>query len=248
MELAGWTEAPSDDPHRGSVPEAEVVGRIFDGLSPHYDRVVQLYTFGQDFRWKSVLVRKLNLHRGETALDLACGTGLIARRLADRLGERSVVGADINRAMLQAAVDGRRSGALVQADAQRLPFRAGSFDVVTAGYLLKYVNLRVLLAEVARVLRPGGRFGGYDFSRPIRETQAGRLAALYLDRILPIAGRRRNREVAGWREVFSFLRRTIEESGWEARLRSELSLAGFREIELSPSLGGAITWAWAHRL
>lgn len=228
----------------GTLPEPEFVRRLFSWLAPRYEEALLLYSMGLDLRWKHVLLAPLRPLPGERALDLACGTGLILDRLRRRLGHRAVVGLDSNRAMLLA--HNRRSGAAprVQAIAEALPFRSGSFDIVTAGYLPKYVRLEGFAREVHRVLRPGGRLAAYDFSRPTPDS-FGKLYALYLDRVLPWLGRRRDRSSPMWSTLLEFLRGIARQSGWEERIGIALRTAGFDSILLRPTLGGAVTWVWA---
>jgi demethylmenaquinone methyltransferase / 2-methoxy-6-polyprenyl-1,4-benzoquinol methylase len=235
---------------RGSpaIPDRGVVTRLFSGLATRYNRVLLAYSFGQDLRWKEVLIRRLHPVRGEDALDLACGTGLILDRLSRVLGASHVVGADINRNMLREMRHGGVRYRVVQSNAERLPLRSNQFNLVTAGYLLKYVELNQFFHEVARVLRPGGRFGGYDFSRPVRGTPRGRLYSIYLHRLLPWIGRSRGKGTDSWRSVFDFLPDVAETSGWEDHVRTALQGAGFADVELAPSLGGAITWVWARKV
>ncbi len=230
---------------QGIPPDRVVVRRLFGWLASRYDSAVATYSLGQDFRWKHILVRRLRLRSGERALDLASGTGLVLQRLARRLGESAVVGLDPSRPMLEMSLRESPERRLVRADAEWLPFRAATFDIVTAGYLFKYVDLDRFVAEVRRVLRPGGRLGGYDFSRPTTGTLPGALYGLYLRRVLPWVGRGRRRNDPGWQLLFEFLAQISDRSGWENRLGEALGNAGFVEIELRPSLGGAITWAWA---
>ncbi len=232
---------------RSVVPRREYVVDLFDGLAPRYDGVLRAYTLGQDLRWKDVLIRRLHPVAGERILDLACGTGLILERLSNLVGASNVVGADLTKAMLLEL--GRRRGAypVVQADAERLPFKSGSFDVVTAGYLLKYVRFDRFLPELRRVLRPNGRFGSYDFSRPIHGTLSGALYSIYLHRFLPAIGGAPRTRGSRWRSVFGFLSRLSETSGWEERVEEGLAQAGFGSVEIVPTSGGAVTWVWARR-
>jgi demethylmenaquinone methyltransferase / 2-methoxy-6-polyprenyl-1,4-benzoquinol methylase len=236
-------------PAAAEVPDRRFVAGLFAGLAPRYNSVLLAYSFGQDLRWKEVLLRHLRPTPGERALDLACGTGLILDRLSKVLGASHTLGADINRSMLLEMRRARTSRAVVQSDAERLPLTSGVFDIVTAGYLLKYVNLERFARELARVMRPGGRFGGYDFSRPIRTTPTGRLYAVYLHRLLPRFGRGRGstHPDGSWRSVFDFLPEVAEGSGWEDRIRAALEGAGLGDVEIVPSLGGAITWVWARK-
>jgi demethylmenaquinone methyltransferase/2-methoxy-6-polyprenyl-1,4-benzoquinol methylase len=238
--------APSGGSPSG-IPDRRFVGELFRGLAPRYNRVLLAYSFGQDLRWKDVLVRHLRPERGERALDLACGTGLILDRLSRAVGTSRVVGVDATRAMLLQPDGGRTSHPLIQADAERLPLASQTFDIVTAGYLLKYVDLDRFFLEVARVLRPGGRFGGYDFSRPSYGTAGGLLYSIYLHRILPRIGRAHDRSPEDWRKLFGFLPRIAESSGWESRVLGSLGRAGLVGSRIVPSLGGAITWVWARK-
>jgi demethylmenaquinone methyltransferase / 2-methoxy-6-polyprenyl-1,4-benzoquinol methylase len=232
-------------PPSGVPPDRKVVGSLFRALAPRYDRVLLAYSLGQDLRWKEVLVRGLRPVPGEHALDVACGTGLILDRLAKALGASAVVGVDANRAMLLASTHAGRAHPVLQANAEALPLADEAFDLVTAGYLLKYVRLDGFFREVARVLRPGGRFGGYDFSRPMHGTALGTLYAAYLHRVLPRMGRGGAPAPGDWREVFEFLSNLAESSGWEFRVAGALEGAGLTVREIRPSLGGAITWVWA---
>ena len=226
-------------------PDPRFVRALFDWLEPNYESAVLLYSLGLDLHWKWQLLHRLRPREGERALDLACGTGLIYRRLARQLGASSVVGLDLNRAMLLHARRGRPDSRLVRADSVRLPFRDASFDLVTAGYLFKYVPLELLGREVKRVLRPEGRFGGYDFSAPLMDRTSGWVYARYLQRILPQIGRWLAGEADRWGDLFGFLSQIATESGWETRVEEAFHRSGFDTVERVPSLGGAITWIWA---
>ncbi|MFZ0891106.1 MAG: class I SAM-dependent methyltransferase [Thermoplasmata archaeon] len=232
-------------PTEAVVPDRRFVHNLFSSLAPRYEEALLVYSLGQDLRWKRTMIDRLPLHRGDRALDLACGTGLVLDRLRRRLGSSSVTGLDPNRTML--TQPHRTSGArrLVQANAERIPFRDATFDVVTAGYLFKYVDLNQLCREMRRVLAPGGRIGGYDFSSPRRGTAAGRLYGVYLSRVLPWLGRHRGELQVNWRQLLEFLADVAERSGWEDRILLALRSNGFVDIRKIASLGGAITWIWA---
>lgn len=236
------TRGASSQP--GTLPEPEFVRGLFSWLAPRYEEALLLYTLGLDLRWKHALLAPLRPLPGERALDLACGTGLLLDRLGRRLGHWAIVGLDPNRAMLLAHDRRFRAVPRVQATAEALPFRSRSFDIVTAGYLPKYVRLDQFACEVARVLRPGGRLAVYDFSRPTPDA-FGKLYSLYLDRALPWLGRRRDRTSPMWSTLLGFLREIARQSGWEERIGPALRTAGFDPILLRPALGGAITWVWA---
>jgi demethylmenaquinone methyltransferase/2-methoxy-6-polyprenyl-1,4-benzoquinol methylase len=227
------------------VPDRRQVRALFDWLAPRYDAAVVGYSLGQDLRWKSELIRRIAPKAGERALDLATGTGLLYDRLARHLGPDRVVGLDVNWTMLRAARVGLGPRRTVRADSIRLPFRDGTFDVVTAGYLFKYVPLDALAREIRRVLRPGGRVGGYDFSSPRADRIDGAAYGVFLHRVLPQLGRWRDRGDPNWQGLFDFLDWVARGSRWEARIEGEFARAGLVAIERVPSLGGAITWVWA---
>jgi demethylmenaquinone methyltransferase / 2-methoxy-6-polyprenyl-1,4-benzoquinol methylase len=228
-----------------NLPDRGYVRALFDWLAPDYDVAVLTYSLAQDLRWKAELIRRLRPRPGERALDLACGTGLIYDRLARVLGPGAVVGLDINLTMLTGARPAESGRAVIRADSVKLPFREAAFDLVTAGYLFKYVPLDRLSTEIRRVLRPGGRFGGYDFSAPIQGTMAGRLYSHYLHQVLPFLGRRLGRGDESWKALLTFLAEVATSSGWEGHVERDFRQAGFDQVEQVPSLGGAITWLWA---
>ena len=221
--------------------------QLFRGLAPRYDRIVLAYTLGQDLRWKQLLLRRLRIGPDDRALDLASGTGLLLDRLAATVPDAHLVGVDQSRAMLLAGQPHRPPRRLVQANAERLPFASGSFDVITAGYLLKYVDLDAFAHEVARLLRPGGRFGGYDFSRPRHGTPVGELYSIYLHRLLLVVGPATSRLPADAADLFEFLASVAESSRWEERAPAAFAAAGLTDVEVAPSLGGAVSWLWTRR-
>ena len=150
----------------GELPTGEAkataVRSMFDAIAPRYDLVNRVMTFRMDVGWRRRTVRSLGLASGATVLDLACGTGDLCREL-QASGLRPV-GADLSLGMLAAA---RTDAPLVQADALRLPMPDGAVDGVTCGFALRnFVDLPGFVAEVARVLRPGGRIAFLEVAEP----------------------------------------------------------------------------------
>jgi demethylmenaquinone methyltransferase / 2-methoxy-6-polyprenyl-1,4-benzoquinol methylase len=239
------TDGPESQDVHSRLPARRFVDDLFSSLAPRYGAALLAFSLGQDLRWKHTLIRGIRTHQGERSLDLATGTGLLYDRLVRRLGEGSVTGLDLNRRMLVGARANSPNRRIIQADAERLPFRAGSFDILTSGFLFKYVDVPRFLAESRRVLRPGGRIAGYDFSRPQRHRSIGQLYSVYLHKLLPWLGRRAHRGRMDWVELFDFLSEIAESSGWEDRIARTLHSTGFRDVRQSSSLGGAITWVWA---
>lgn len=140
-----------------------MVRSMFDSIAPRYDAVNRLMTFGLDRGWRRRTIALLGLAPGSRVLDLACGTGDLARELTAR--GYGCVGADLSLGMLASARPG--SAPLVQADGGTLPFRSGSLDGVVSGFALRnFADLPAVLDECARVLRPGGRLALLEVDTP----------------------------------------------------------------------------------
>jgi demethylmenaquinone methyltransferase/2-methoxy-6-polyprenyl-1,4-benzoquinol methylase len=210
---------------------------LFAPLGPTYDRVGAALSMGQDPRWRRFLVSRLP--RGGRVLDVATGTGLVAAELLRR-GYR-VTGVDQSEEML--AVARRRFGdrvELIHASAEALPLESGSFDHLTFTYLLRYVaDPAATLAELTRVVRPGGHVASLEFGVP---TGAARpLWELYVRAGLPLAGRVLGR---GWPAVGDFLGGSIRDFWSRCPLARQLDwwrAAGLCEVEAwRLSLGGGV--------
>ena len=148
------------------LPEGDekvvAVRSMFDAIAPRYDLVNRVMTFRMDVGWRKRTVRDLALGPGSTVLDLACGTGDFCREL-QRAGLRPI-GMDLSFGMLAAA---RTTAPLVEADALTLPVPDGAVDGVTCGFALRnFVALEPFLAELGRVVRPGGRIALLEVAEP----------------------------------------------------------------------------------
>ncbi len=173
----------ADAPLPQGEEKARVVRRLFDTISPRYDLVNRVMTFGMDVGWRRRTVRELRLPGRSLVLDLACGTGDLCRELASA-GYRPV-GVDFSHGMLTAA---RTDAPLVEADILRLPVSDAAADGVTCGFALRnVVSLEAFFGETARVVRPGGRVALLDVSEPDNAAlRAGN--AVYFRRIVPLIG------------------------------------------------------------
>jgi demethylmenaquinone methyltransferase/2-methoxy-6-polyprenyl-1,4-benzoquinol methylase len=217
---------------------------LFAPLGGTYDRVGAVLSFGQDPRWRRALVARVP-NDGGHVLDVATGTGLVAERLLAR-GHR-VTGLDQSADMLAEAR--RRFGGrveLVEASATALPFPDGSFDHLTFTYLLRYVDdPGATLAELARVVRPGGTVANLEFCLPRGVWRP--LWDLYVGVGLPAAGRLVS---PGWHEVGRFLGPSIRTFYERLPLQRQLELwreAGIRDVRAQRmSLGGGVV-IWGTR-
>ena len=223
--------------------EAVTARTLFAPLGPTYDRYAALLSLGQDPRWRRYLVSRIDVGPGATVLDVATGTGAVARELIERRG-CTVVGLDQSSQMLAEAR--RRLGdgvRLVEGHAEMLPFEDASFDALTFTYLLRYVDdPAATLRELARVVRKGATVASLEFAvprgiwRPPWE--------LYVRAVLPAAGRVIS---PGWTDVGDFLGGSIRDfyARWpEARLVQAWHDAGIVDVRTRRlSLGGGIvTW------
>lgn len=222
---------------------AAVARTLFAPLGPTYDRYAAVLSFGQDARWRRFLVSRVDAGPDDTVLDVATGTGAVARELLARKGCR-VVGLDQSPEMLAEARRRLPSDVrLVEGYAEALPFPDGSFDALTFTYLLRYVSdPPATLRELARVVRPGGTIAGLEFALPRGLWRP--LWELYVRVGLPIAGRAISR---GWGRVGGFLGPSIREfyERWpEQRLLELWRDAGIEDVRARRlSLGGGIvTW------
>ena len=154
-------------------PRKQHALQLFEELPSRYDEMGAALSFFQDPRWRRAMVAAVGARPDERVLDVATGTGLVARALVEAYGCR-VVGLDqsvpmLARARAKVAADSRLAGRveLVEGQAEEMPFADGEFDHLTFTYLLRYVDdPAATLLELARVVRPGGRLACLEFSVP----------------------------------------------------------------------------------
>ncbi|HET6171730.1 MAG TPA: class I SAM-dependent methyltransferase [Gaiellales bacterium] len=225
---------------------------LFAPLGGDYDRWAAILSFAQDPRWRRFLVEHVPVEPDARVLDVATGTGAIARALVRRYGCR-VVGVDQSPQMLEGARERIGNAGLADrielllGSAEELDFDQGSFDALTAGYLLRYLDdpLRTV-GDLLRFVRPGGPFALLDFSVPPNVAARG-LWHLYTGVGLPVLGRLVS---PGWAEVGRYLRPSI--TAFDAdypppALRELLLEAGAANVNVRRmSLGGGLV-AWGVR-
>ncbi len=220
-----------------ATPErkARYVRTLFEGIASRYDQITVGLSYGRDRHWKDTLARMACAQPGERVLDLACGTGDIAVRLA--AAGAHVIGLDLTTAML--ALAATRNAAVpsvrwLQGDMMALPVAPASCDIVTIGYGLR--NVPVLdqsLAEIMRVLRPGGRVLSLDFTLPTSPV-VRRAYLAYLDVVGGLVGQALHGDPDTYRYIPASLRRYAGAEGVADRMR----MLGFVDVAWWPVMGG----------
>lgn len=227
------------------------VRRLFHTIADRYDLITGLLSFGRDRVWKQRLVAEAAIVPGDCGLDLASGTGDIAFA-ATQAGAR-MIGLDVTHRMIELAVvksttRGSRSGrasvpSFLTGDMMALPFPAASFDLVTTGYGLRNVpELGAALDEIARVLRPRGRFLSLDFNKPAN----GVVRIAYLAYLTMVGS------ALGWvlhrdPDTYRYIPESIRRYPGARAVAAMLSSRGFSSVRVVPLLGGLMTLHVARR-
>ncbi|MBW3567727.1 MAG: bifunctional demethylmenaquinone methyltransferase/2-methoxy-6-polyprenyl-1,4-benzoquinol methylase UbiE [Proteobacteria bacterium] len=228
------------------VPFAEKARRVrgvFDSVADKYDLMNDLMSGGVHRWWKRFTLSRTGLRPGMQALDVAGGTGDLARGMAAQVGPSGeVVLTDINAAMLE---NGRRrltdAGIVenvryVQVNAEELPFPDARFDCVTIGFGLRNVTDKPkALASMRRVLKPGGRLLVLEFSKPVLPG-LGSLYDAYSFKVLPVMGRL----VANDAESYRYLAESIRRFPDQETLRDMMLAAGFDQVSYHNLTGGVV--------
>jgi len=222
--------------------KAGLVKGVFDSVAGRYDIMNDLMSGGLHRLWKRYTIQHANVRSGHTILDLAGGTGDLARAFARLVGPRGrVVLADINAAMLEygrrrlvdAGVGGNVS--LAQVDAEKLPFATNSFDRVSIAFGLRNVtNKDAALAEMHRVLKPGGKVLILEFSRPSETIRP--VYDLYSFKVLPLLGRL----VAQDPDSYQYLAESIRMHPDQETLLGMLHDAGFERCRYDNLTAGIV--------
>lgn len=227
-------------PSRETDEFATQVRGMFDRIAGVYDLMNTAMTAGLHHRWRERAAARAELASGDAALDVCCGTGDLALELARRVGpDGEVVGCDFSESMLELARSkASERGADVRfewADALALPYEDRRFDAVTVGFGVRNLSdLERGLAEMSRVLAPGGRLVILEITQP-RRPPLSTFFSLWFDRIVPRLG-----SIAGDRDAYTYLPQSVKRFPPPEGLAARMHGAGLERIRWTVLAGGII--------
>ena len=235
-----------------AVPN-EFSRRLFAPLPGRYNRLARILSMGQDPRWRATMIGHIAPSNPSLVLDVACGPAAVSMQLAERT-KAHVVGLDLSEDMLRQGVENAKVAGLsdrisfLLGHGEQLPFADATFDALTFTYLLRYVaDPAAVIAELARVVKPGGAIANLEFAVPA--SPVWHVAWLgYTRWVLPVAGLLTGGR--GWWDVGRFLGPSISQHyqkypvNWTVR---QWERRGLVDVGVkSMSLGGGLVM-WAHK-
>ena len=229
----GYQQVPEDD-------KARKVAGVFESVAPKYDLMNDLMSLGLHRAWKAFTVAVSGVRTGDRVLDVAGGSGDLARAFARRVGPTGEVWlTDINGAMLGVGrdrlLDAGVAAPIVQCDAERLPLRSGMFDCVSVAFGLRNMTHKeAALAEMRRVLKPGGRLLVLEFSKVWKPLE--KAYDWYSFNVLPWLGRQVAKDEASYR----YLAESIRMHPDQEALRAMMEQAGLEDVEYFNLAAGVV--------
>ncbi len=237
----GYRKVPEQD-------KAARVGEVFDSVAPRYDLMNDLMSGGMHRWWKRFAVEASGVRAGERVLDIAGGTGDLARLFARRVGASGeVLMTDINPAMLKLGRDRLLDAGVVapvaQCNAESLPFGRDRFDCVSVAFGLRNMTRKdVALAEMRRVLKPGGRLLVLEFSKVWAPLAP--LYDAYSFNVLPRLGKLVANDAGAYRYLAESIRVHPDQEG----LKGMMEHAGFERVEYFNLAAGVVALHRGYKL
>lgn len=225
----------------------EQVAEMFDTISPRYDLLNGLLSFGIHLYWKRCLIRSVMPLQEKKILDVATGTGAVAVGLYKH-GAKDITGVDISSQMLQVGRnkltrEQTKCITLQQADAEHLPFDANTFDAVTVAYGVRnFENLEAGLAEIRRVLKPGAQLSVLEFSKP-KVFPVKQLFAFYSRYMLPVIGKLLTKD----KRAYSYLPESVQQFPEGESFLRILQQQGFNHTQCKPLTFGIVSLYTAYK-
>ncbi|HEU0019340.1 MAG TPA: bifunctional demethylmenaquinone methyltransferase/2-methoxy-6-polyprenyl-1,4-benzoquinol methylase UbiE [Thermoleophilaceae bacterium] len=225
----------SGSPASGTLPETQVRA-MFDRIARVYDRMNAVMTAGMDRRWRERSADLANVGAGDRVLDVATGTGDLAIELRGRVGEAGeVVGLDFSDGMLELAREKAPEIRFDQGSALELPYADGEFAAATVGFGARnFSDLGRGLAEMRRVVRPGGRVVVLEITTPQRPPLSW-FFRFWFDTAVPALGR-----FAGDSDAYTYLPSSVRRFPGPSELGAELAAAGLTDVRWVLTAGGII--------
>lgn len=220
-----------------------LVGAVFDSVASRYDVMNDVMSFGMHRLWKRFTISKANVRTGQRILDIAAGTGDLAKAFAKQVGPQgTVILSDINDSMLtvgrnrltDAGIVGNT--AYVQADAERLPFTDNYFDCITIAFGLRNVTHKeIALNSIYRVLKPGGKVLILEFSHP-QNAMINKLYEFYSFKVIPRMGK----AIANDSASYQYLVESIRMHPNQETLKTMMETASFESVNYTNLNAGIV--------
>ena len=211
--------------------KASQVEQMFDNIAPAYDKLNHRLSWDIDKGWRRKAIRQLAPYRPQTMLDIATGTGDFAILAADMLRPQKIIGADISEGMMQIGMQKVAAKGLdsiisfAREDCTKLTFAGNTFDAVTAAFGIRnFSDLDKGLAEMCRVIKPGGHLSIVELTTPVSFPMK-QLFRIYSHTVLPVYGRLVSKDPS----AYSYLTKTIEAFPQGETMVEAFKKAGFRQ-------------------
>ncbi|SHH38853.1 bifunctional demethylmenaquinone methyltransferase/2-methoxy-6-polyprenyl-1,4-benzoquinol methylase UbiE [Thermosipho atlanticus] len=217
-----------------------LVHELFQNISSKYDKVNSIMSFGMDNLWRKKAIKLVKISKNDVCLDLCCGTGKFTELISEILGDKGFIYAlDISENMLEIAKNriNKQNIKFILGDATETPFENNFFDVVTMGWGLRNIpDIHMVLTEIYRILKVGGRFVLLDMGKP-NTFLIKNFYWFYLKKIVPLIGK----IVTGNKDPYIYFYKSIENFPSSTEIKDLLSKIGFKNTKSVNLALGAVS-------